>query len=287
MLNLLQKTNFMKLIADSGSTKTDWLLCENGKRVHSIETQGINPFYQSVTEVLKILNEELLPNLKNITPKEVYFYGAGCSFPEKQELVRKAFHKIFPHNVPIQVNSDLVGAARALFGNSEGIACILGTGSNSCYWDGEKIIKNVPPLGYILGDEGSGAVLGKLFIADLLKNQLPKPLCKKFFSQYNTNYEELMSKVYKQPFPNRNLAQYTYFLHENLKEETISVLIKKSFEAFVSRNLSQYPQRLSVSFVGSIAVAFESTLSEVLSEKGYTKGVILKKPIEALGKYHS
>ncbi len=256
----------MKLIADSGSTKTDWSLCSKGKRVHSVQTQGINPFYQNSEEISKILLEELLPKLENNTPNTLYFYGAGCSFPEKQEILQ---------------------AARALFGNTEGIACILGTGSNSCHWDGTKIIKNVPPLGYILGDEGSGAVLGKLFVADLLKNQLPKPLSKKFFTQYDTNYEELMAKVYKEPFPNRNLAQYTYFLHENIGEEAIYRLIKRSFQAFITRNLSQYPKALPASFVGSIAVAFEGILNETLQENGYTKGVILKKPIEALEKFHS
>ncbi len=277
----------MKLIADSGSTKTDWSLCNKGKRVHSIQTQGINPFYQDSEEISKILLEELLPKLEGNTPNILYFYGAGCSFPEKQEILQKAFSRIWSNNLQLHLHSDLEGAARALFGNTAGIACILGTGSNSCHWDGTKIIKNVPPLGYILGDEGSGAVLGKLFIADLLKNQLPRSLKKKFFTQYDTNYEALMAKVYKEPFPNRNLAQYAYFLHENIREEAIYRLIKCSFQAFITRNLSQYPKILPVSFVGSVAVAFEGILSETLQENGYTKGIILKKPIEALEKFHS
>lgn len=277
----------MKLIADSGSTKTDWILCHNSKRVHSVQTQGINPFYQTSEEIREILQKELLPNLENYVPDELFFYGAGCSFPEKQELLRTAFTKVWAHNLQIELNSDLVAAARALFGNSEGIACIIGTGSNSCHWDGEKIVKNVPPLGYILGDEGSGAVLGKLLVADLLKNQLSPELSAKFYTKYDTTYEELMATVYKRPFPNRNLAKFTYFLHENIEDKAIHSLVKSSFQAFASRNLAQYPKELPVSFVGSIAVAFEDILSEVLAENGYQKGEILKAPIEKLEQFHA
>ncbi len=170
---------------------------------------------------------------------------------------------------------------------SAGIACILGTGSNSCHWDGEKVVKNVPPLGYILGDEGSGAVLGKLLIADLLKNQLPEMLSKKFYAKYDTTYAQLMEQVYKQPFPNRNLAQYAYFLHENKENPAIYKLIKGSFDAFVKRNLAQYPQDLAVNFVGSVAIAFQDILEEVLHENHLKIGKVLKAPIEELARFHA
>ncbi len=277
----------MKLIADSGSTKTDWVATEKGKRVHKIQTTGLNPFYQNTSEITTILQTELLPKINTLIPKEIYFYGAGCSFPAKQKILKAAFQNVFNNDVKIALNSDLVAAARAVLGTKEGIACILGTGANSCHWDGKGIVKNVAPLGYILGDEGSGAVLGKLFIADLLKNQLPKTLSKRFFEQYKTCYETLMQEVYQQAFPNRNLAKYTYFLYENKHNNYIAKLIKMSFKSFVSRNLKQYPEHLPVSFVGSVAVAFESLLREVLEEEGYQIETIMQSPIEALAAYHS
>ncbi len=277
----------MKLIADGGSTKTDWIITEKGKRVHKMQTEGINPFYQTSLEIATILRTQLLSKTGHFSPKEIYFYGAGCSFPSKQKVMKEAFLKVFNNDVKIKLESDLVAAARALFGNKKGIACILGTGSNSCHWDGHRIVKNVPPLGYILGDEGSGAVLGKLFIADLLKNQVPETLSKRFFEQYKTCYETLMQEVYQQAFPNRNLAKHTYFLYENKHNDHIAKLVKTSFKSFVSRNLKQYPKHLPVSFVGSVAVAFESLLREVLEEEGYQVETILQSPIEALAAYHS
>ncbi len=277
----------MKLIADSGSTKTDWGICTNGEILQIVKTQGINPFYQTTADIVNILKEELIPKLGEQVPKSLYFYGAGCSFPEKSQLLHDAFKTVWSSELTIDLQSDLVGAARAVCGKEAGIACILGTGSNSCHWDGEKIAKNVPPLGYILGDEGSGAVLGKLFIADLLKNQLPKSLSEKFYAQYNTDYATLMEQVYKQPFPNRNLAQYAYFLHENRENPAIHKLVKNSFDAFVKRNLQQYPQELPVSFVGSVAVAFQDILTEVLKENNFKIGKIVKSPINELIAYHN
>lgn len=286
-MDFLEKNIFMKLIADSGSTKTDWFIETDDKRLHFFTTKGVNPFYQTYSQIAKMLQDELLPELINSTTKEIYFYGAGCSFPDKKEIVKKAFQATLKHKTKIELNSDLVGAARALCGNEEGIACILGTGSNSCHWNGKEIVKNVSPLGYILGDEGSGAVLGKLFIADLLKNQLPTSLSQQFFDEHNTTYETIMNEVYKQPFPNRSLAKYAYFLHKNKGNATIHQLIKKNFHAFVKRNLVQYPQNLPVNFVGSIAVAFQDILSEVLSENNFKIGKIIQKPIEELVAYHT
>ncbi|MBS9768050.1 MAG: hypothetical protein KGV44_11010 [Flavobacteriaceae bacterium] len=277
----------MKLIADSGSTKTDWVLTENGKRIASAKTQGLNPYFQTTEEIVAILQNELAPQISNKSPQEVFFYGAGCTFPEKRQLLHNAFLKVWQSTTNIHLQSDLVGSAIALCGNNEGIACILGTGSNSCYWNGEKIVKNVPPLGYILGDEGSGAVLGKLFIADLLKGQLSQELSAKFFQQYHTNYEEIINKVYKEKLPNRSLAQYAYFLLENIEDKQIQTIVKQSFDSFIKRNILHYPTHLKIHFVGSIAVAFESILRETLLEHRLQIGQILQKPIDALVKYHS
>ncbi len=277
----------MKLIADSGSTKTDWVLTENGKRITSAKTQGLNPYFQTTEEIVAILQNELAPQISNKSPQEVFFYGAGCTFPEKRQLLHNAFLKVWKSTTNIHLQSDLVGSAIALCGNNEGIACILGTGSNSCYWNGEKIVKNVPPLGYILGDEGSGAVLGKLFIADLLKGQLSQELSAKFFQQYRTNYEEIINKVYKEKLPNRSLAQYAYFLLENIEDKQIQTIVKQSFDSFIKRNILHYPTHLKIHFVGSIAVAFESILRETLLEHRLQIGQILQKPIDALVKYHS
>lgn len=277
----------MKLIADSGSTKTDWIFTARGKRVHKITTQGINPFYQQTQEIRQILISELLPKLNGAEPQSIFFYGAGCSFPEKQEMLQNAFKEIWNSSATLHLNSDLVAAARALCGNKEGIACILGTGSNSCHWDGQQIIKNISPLGYILGDEGSGAVLGKLLVADLLKNQLTKELSLKFFKKYETSYEQLMNEVYKLPFPNRSLAKYTYFLHENRENPIIESIVTNSFTAFIRRNIAQYPSQLPVNFVGSVALAFQDILKNVIEREGYTLGKIIKTPIEALEEYHN
>lgn len=277
----------MKLIADSGSTKTDWIATKNSKRVHTAHTKGINPFYQTATEIAEILQTELLPQIAGFTPTSIYFYGAGCSFPEKKMSIQNAFLSVFGELPKLHLATDLLAAVHALCGNKEGIACILGTGSNSCYWDGKRIVKNVSPLGYILGDEGSGAVLGKLLIADLLKNQLPQHLTNSFFQKYETNYETLMAQVYRQAFPNRKLAQYTYFIAENLNEPAIYRIVENSFTAFVKRNLAQYPQKLPVHFVGSVAVTFEEVLKKVLSKENYHLGTLLKSPIENLVKYHT
>ena len=169
----------MILIADSGSTKTNWCLVEQGQIVSEIVTDGINPFYQTDMEIIALLDDQLIPKLENTDIDRIFFYGAGCSFPEKKILVSRGLVRFFGNSM-IEIQSDLLGAARSLFQQEKGIACILGTGSNSCYYDGKDITQNVSPLGFILGDEGSGAVLGKLFLADCLKNQLPPELKKEF-----------------------------------------------------------------------------------------------------------
>jgi N-acetylglucosamine kinase-like BadF-type ATPase len=246
---------------------------------------GINPFYQSEAEITDEI-QEISTQMNGVKISAVYFYGAGC-LPEKKAMVAAALTQIF-HNADIEVNTDLLAAARALFGANAGIACILGTGSNSCFYDGERIAKNVSPLGFILGDEGSGAVLGKKLIGNLLKNQLPKELCERFFERYQTTSAQIMEAVYKRPFPNRYLAQFTQFLYEYKQEKPIFELIYSSFSDFFRRNVQQYDYaNYEVSLVGSVAFYLEEILRKAATDNQISIGKIIKSPMEGLIKFHS
>lgn len=189
----------MILIADSGSTKTEWCLADQGRPVRTVVTAGTNPYFQTREEIAGEIRGALLPALRGERIDAIYFYGAGCAFPEKNRIVEEAITPYIP--APIEVYSDLMAAARALCGSRPGIACILGTGSNSCLYDGTEITEHISPLGFILGDEGSGAVLGKLLVGDCLKRQLPAPLVQKFMDQYELTPALLLERVYKQSFP--------------------------------------------------------------------------------------
>jgi N-acetylglucosamine kinase-like BadF-type ATPase len=272
----------MILIADSGSTKTHWCLVEGDKVVKELYTLGINPFYQSTDDILSDLREKLIPSLANEEITHLSFYGAGCAFEDKKDIVRNALSPLFV-NASIDIESDLLGAARALFQNQKGIACILGTGSNSCYYDGVNISQNVSPLGYILGDEGSGAVLGKLLVADCLKNQLSTELKEKFFTQYGFTPAQILDKVYKQPFPNRFLAQFAPFLLDNLEEPAMFNIVFESFDAFLTRNVMQYQlEGMEVGFVGSIAHHFRDVLEIAAYERNVNITKIEQRPMEGL-----
>lgn len=266
------------LIADSGSTKTEWWYAGTIKR-----TQGLNPFFVSSEDIAQILESELL--LDSI-PDEIYFYGAGAT-SEKSPVISEALQRVFP-KATISVHSDMLGAARALCGDSPGIACILGTGANSCYYDGKEIQDNVSPLGFIIGDEGSGAVLGKLFLGALLKNQFPKGLKEEFLNQHNITPAEIIDRIYRQPLPNRYLASFSPFIAEHLDLKEIRSMVVGAFRLFIVRNIKQYPQHTSspVHFVGSIAKYYEKPLREACDQEGIVLGNILKAPIEKLAEYH-
>jgi N-acetylglucosamine kinase-like BadF-type ATPase len=280
------KNKFMILIADSGSTKTDWCLCKNGEIIQRIQTKGINPFYQSEVEITYEIEHELLPNLSSEMPEKLVFYGAGCSFPDKKVLVANAIGRLFP-NIPIEIQSDLLGAARGLLLHKPGIACILGTGSNSCYYDGNEIVDNVSPLGFILGDEGSGASLSKIFVADCLKKQISGELRDEFMTQYNLSPALILESVYKKPFPNRFLAQFTPFLSKNMNNPEVYSIVLKGFEQFFVRNVQQYPYaEFDTSFVGSVAFYFKPVLEKAAENCGITIGKIVKSPMEGLVEYH-
>jgi len=276
----------MKLIADSGSTKTHWCVTDNAVVVKNIFTKGINPFYQTEDEILNEVNLHLMPEVEGLQIDEIFFYGTGCSFPEKKAMVSRALGYHFKCIV-IEIESDLLGAARSLFGRNKGIACILGTGSNSCLYDGQTIVENVSPLGFMLGDEGSGAVLGKKLVADCLKNQLPAEVKTKFMAQYELTPELILENVYKKPFPNRFLAGFAPFLLQNIEESSIFNLVYDSFDEFFVRNVMQYPlEDVQVGFIGSIAFHFKDTLEIVASERGIEVAAIDQSPMEGLVKYH-
>ena len=276
----------MILIADSGSTKTNWCVAEKGEKVKDIITKGINPYFQSEDEIVAGITDALLPHVDNLPIDSVFFYGAGCT-PGKKDMIGRCIAACF-NTAVIEVNSDLLAAAYGVCGKNAGIVCILGTGSNSCFYDGTKIVKNVPPLGFILGDEGGGAVLGKLLVGDILKNQLPSPIKEKFLRQIDMTTEEIINHVYQKPFPNRFLASISPFLLQNIEYPEIRNIVKKSFCDFFKRNVMQYDyQRYNVSFVGSTAFCYKEILEEVAKEFDVNTGKIIRQPMDGLINYHS
>ena len=277
----------MILLADSGSTKTDWGLVENGKLVKRLRTSGMNPFQMSEEAITEEIKTHLVPELPGTVLDEVHFYGAGCT-KEKQPIVERALRANLTINGECEVASDMLGAARGICGHKPGIACILGTGTNSCSYDGKNLVKNVSPLGFILGDEGSGAVLGKLLVGDVLKNQMPEAITKRFFEKYKLTSAEIIDRVYRQPKPNTFLASFVPFLEENIDEPKIYNLVKESFRSFLRRNVMQYDgwQTLPIGFNGSIAKIYKKPLLEALEEEGMHLGRIIQAPMEAMVEYH-
>lgn len=275
------------LIADSGSTKTDWRIIQDGKETHAIATKGMNPFFQTPSEMETELRSSLLPHLPVLSFDAIYFYGAGCT-PEKSQVVAQTLQQCIKVKDCIEVHSDLLAAARGLCGHQPGIACILGTGSNSCFFDGTAITANVPALGFILGDEGSGANLGKRLVGDLLKNQLDDELKNKFFCQFNTSMAEVIDKVYRQPFPSRYLASLNVFLEQNRTHEGIHRLLVRAFQDFIERNVMQYSyEKYAMNCIGTIAVVYQPELAEAADRCGVTLGKICKSPTEGLIQYHT
>ena len=279
----------MILIADCGSTKIDWCVVENGEVKKQVFTSGINALLMTEEQIRESLALELAQEVAEFEIESVYYYGAGCLFDDICANVRRAIAANVPTAKTIEVHSDLVAAARALCGDREGIACILGTGSNACFWDGEKIADNVSPLGYILGDEGSGAVLGKLLVGDVLKKQLPEELCEKFLKEYELDRQKIIESVYKRPAANRFLASLSPFLSKNIEEPAIHRLVLNAFKSFFVRNIENYKdyKNYAVSFVGSVAFYYREVLEEAAKAVDIKIGTIIKSPMEGLVKYHS
>ncbi len=275
----------MRLIADSGSTKVDWRAIHSDGSVQEITTAGINPFFQTEEQIVYELQQHLLPE-GSAQVNEIHFYGAGVSSPEKVQVLQNCFRKVFP-KARTSAYTDLLAAARALCGSKPGIAGILGTGANSCFYDGKEIADNVPACGFILGDEGSGAVLGKKFISDYLKRQLPEDLNTLFDQKYNLTYSTVIERVYRQPFPNRYLSTFSIFLNENKSHPYVNKFLKDSFKEYFTRNIMQYDyKKYPVNLVGSVAYHYQDLLKEVAGELGIKLDKIIQSPIDGLAEYH-
>lgn len=276
----------MKLIAESGSTRTEWALVEDNHLVQRVFTEGLNPFFQTRREINRSVRLGLPESFFKKKLDQVYYYGAGCSSYEKKNILGASLVAQF--KTPIQVESDLLAAARGLFKCEAGIACILGTGSNSCFYDGKIIVKNVKAAGYILGDEGSGAVLGKLFLADLLKGLAPKELANEFHEKFRISVNDVMESVYNLPFPNRFLGTIAYFLGDYMDNEYVYNLLTNNLRSFFNRNVCQYDYiNYPIRFVGSLAYAYPDILQEVAQEFGVEIDVIEETPMNGLIEFHS
>lgn len=282
----------MKIAADSGSTKTAWCLWNNDKAPVYMETQGMNPIMQDADTIRRTLNTGLRPLLeRNGCPDpgeitDVFFYGAGC-LPQHCPSVSCLLREFFTH-ARVEVQSDLIGAARALCGRQPGIACILGTGSNSCLYDGTTVIAHTPPLGFILGDEGSGAVLGRQMVGSMLKGVWPEELKTAFLQRFSLSPADIIERVYRQPMPNRFLASLTPFLYEHRNHPSVHALLIEQFGLFFRRNIIPYARpELPVHFVGSIASVFLDELQEAARQEGCVTGTILASPIRSIQIYHA
>jgi len=273
------------LIADSGSTKTDWALLADGPAMR-FRTQGINPYILTDEAIATLLREEVLPQLAGRPVAVCHFYGAGCR-GERAEALGALLQSVLPAP-EAHVHTDLFGAARALLGDAPGIAAILGTGANSGHYDGQELVENIPSLGYILGDEGSGAALGKRLLGGLFKKQLPDELAQAFQSDFSLAVNDVLQSVYRNPFPNRFLASFAPFLHEHRAHPAVHTLLTDEFSLFFERNILPYERRdLSVHFVGSIARVFEAEIKEAAQGFDLSVGRIIGAPMDGLITYHA
>lgn len=277
----------IQLIADSGATKCEWWLISNGTS-KTVYTTGISPYFLNEEQIVELLNTELLPEIDDVEVEEVNFYGTGLGNPRNVTTISQAISTVFP-DAKVHANTDLLAAARALCANERGIACILGTGSNSCYYDGKDIIKNIASLGYVLGDEGSGAQLGKKVIQYYLYNTFDEDLKSRFDAQFVTNYMEILENVYKKPFPNRYLARFTAFLSENRGHYMVENILEDGLNDFFFNHLNKYSESwtLPIHFTGGVAFAFKDVLQDLCNSYELELGKVLKAPMEGLIKFHA
>lgn len=280
----------MILIADSGSTKTDWCVCNGTDKLCIINTQGINPYHQSIDDIKTIICTEFIPQIANISKEsitEIYYYGAGCATEIKCNIIKDILAEHFT-NARINVASDLLGAARALCKNSEGIACVIGTGSNSCLYDGKNIADNIPSLGYILGDEGSSVALGRRLLSDCFKRQIPANVANEFMAEYNLSMESTLDSIYKKPLANRYMAQFTPFIAKHREIPQVHNILISCFTDFFKRNVIAYHKPwLPVHFVGSVATVFSEELIETANSLGMKTGQFIQNPIDGIVSYHT
>ncbi len=276
----------MKLIAESGATKTDWRIIHNPNHIEQLKTSGFNPFVQKSQDLRDELTENLVPHLmEEVT--SIHFYGAGCSQPTTIDSVNQALTPLFP-NAAIEIQHDMLAAARALCATSAGIACILGTGSNSCLYDGKDIVGQILSGGYILGDEGSGAHLGKMLLNAYIKNELPQSLFEAFQKRYKLSKEEVVLQVYQSSRPNAYMATYARFVFHHRMHPWVAQKIYDVFHLFFEKNVLKYQDynRLPVHFTGSIAYYYSSILRNVAGDIGVQIGKIIESPIAALTLFH-
>ena len=275
------------LIADSGATKCEWCLIGKRKKPAPLFTQGMSPYFLNAQQVEFILRNELLPQLPDTSVEEVYYYGTGCVNPANVRMIKGVLKKVFP-GAYVFVSSDLFGAARALCGTQAGLACILGTGSNSGFYNGSKIAKNSPGLGYVLGDEGSGAYLGKKVLQYYLYRTFDEEMRYRFDQQYGVDAVSILESVYKKPLPNRYLARYALFLSENRGHYMIENIIEDGLNDFFFTHLCKYGEswKYPIGFVGGVAFAFQDILRQLCDNYGFELGRVLQHPIEGLIGYH-
>ena len=276
----------MILLADSGSTKTEWKVIRDQHPQESVFTGGINPYFLSENGIFQLLENELAQHYRKVFRK-VYFYGTGCNTEAKNNVVKNALSRFVAAD-EIFIGSDLLAAARSLCRNQPGIACIMGTGSNSCFYNGKNIVSNVSPLGYILGDEGGGAVIGRKLLSAVLKKQVPPSVIDIFFDTYKITPAEILERVYMKPFPNRFLGQFARFIAENIRIPELKEIVRTSFDEFIVRNILQYPESkdLPVHFTGSISWHFRPLLEEELSLNNLKTGMITLSPMSDLVRFH-
>lgn len=277
-----------QLIADSGSTKTDWQLTDANGSARAIHTDGVNPYYQTTGQIIDVLRMQLLPELNGVAVSDVYFYGAGCSGPAVNLIVADALRAVLPGVQTVDVNSDMLGAARAAADREPGIVCILGTGSNACCYDGSEITRGIQSLGFWLGDEGSGGYLGKTLVRDFFQDRLPADLRDAFQSRYALDRPTLLENAYQKPYPNRYFAQFTPFLSENSAHPHVVDLMADAFTLFLTTYVRRFPEADAwpVHFVGSVAHYFAKPLQRTVSSLNLAMGRILKAPAERLVEFH-
>lgn len=283
------------LIVDSGSTKTSWCFAflpntKSADGARTVTTEGLNPAVMSAEEVEEKIAKALNHCLQSLSisaadVENVFFYGAGC-IAGRAGVVSESISSILV-DAKIYVADDLLGAARALCGHKAGIACILGTGSNSCLYDGKNIVAHTPALGYVLGDEGSGAVLGRKFLNAVLKQTLPENIRKRFLQESGLDMAEVINRVYRSPAPNRFLASMSKYIHGYLDEKEVRDIVVDNFEDFIRNNILAYGDKFrTINVVGSIAYHYKEQLTEAASRNGFQIGKIIKSPIEGLIEYH-
>lgn len=276
----------MKIIADSSTTRTEWVLVDGDRVVERAFTSGMNPFFQTRREISHCIRLELPDSFFRRRWDHVHFYGSGCSSADKNKVMESSLVAQF--KTPVTVSSDLLGAARGLLVREPGLACILGTGSNSCLYDGHEIVRNVRALGFILGDEGSNAYLGKTFIADVLKNIAPADLSEAFFEHFSVSPNSIMDEVYSAPMPSRALARYSRFLADHTDNPYVYQLVYAGFMRFFTRNIAAYDfHDRPIYFVGSTCVAYRDILERAAADFGVTIAKAEKSSMPGLIEYHS